>query len=76
MGQPKIQVTEVKSDSNFIQVTVKELRRNGDNVIYQVSAKARADMPEGKWFSDVWLSTNNAAMSRVRVPVFVEVEPK
>jgi Protein of unknown function (DUF1573)/HEAT repeats len=75
MGSPKIALTDVKSDSNFIQPKVQELRREGGEVIYQVSATARADMPEGKWHTDVWLTTNDASMPKVRVPVTVEVEP-
>jgi len=43
-------------------------------VSYQVSARIRPDTPVGKWFTDVWLSTNDPSMPRLRVPLTVEIE--
>ena len=74
LGSPQLQVTDAKCDSNYIQPKVQELRRDASEVIYQVSATIRADVPEGKWFTDVWLTTNNAAMPKLRVPLTVEIE--
>src|SRR5256885_1534192 len=34
----------------------------------------RDDTPAGKWYTDIWLTTNNSAMPKLRVPVTVEVE--
>lgn len=70
----QIQIAEVKSDSNYIQPKVQELRRDAGEVIYQVSGNLRPDVPEGKWYTDIWLTTNNPNMLRLRVPVMVEVE--
>jgi hypothetical protein len=53
----------------------KEIKREDSYVTYQLSARLRADTPVGKWFSDVWVKTNNPAMPRVRVPLTVEIEP-
>ena len=60
--------------SNYRQ----ELRRdpNTNDVIYQVSATVQADIPTGSWFTDIWLTTNQASMPKLRVPLAVEVEPK
>ena len=73
-GGGQTQISEIKSDSNYILPALKEVRREGGEVTYEISAKVRQDTPAGKWYTDVWVKTNNAAMPRLRVPVTVEVE--
>ena len=74
-GNPQWQVTQVDRESNYILIGVKELRRDLSEVSYQVTASIRPDAPVGKWFSDVWLTTNHPALPRIRVPLTVEIEP-
>jgi hypothetical protein len=73
-GSPDTQITEIKGDSNYIQPAVKELRRTDGEVAFEVTAKLRPDTPVGKWYTDVWVKTNNASIPQVRVPLTVEVE--
>jgi hypothetical protein len=68
------QVTEVKCESNYIQPRVQEVRRQESEVTYQLTAKLRGDAPIGKWYTDVWLKTNNEGMPQIRVPLTVEIE--
>jgi hypothetical protein len=75
IGDQNWQVTGVVSDSNYIQPVCKLVRREGYEVAYQLSAKLRPDTPVGKWYTDLWLTTNNPASPRVRVPLTVEIEP-
>jgi hypothetical protein len=74
MGDASSQILEALSDSNYIQAAAKELERQDAQVSYQLTATLRPDAPVGKWYTDVWLKTNNAAMPRVRVPLTVEIE--
>jgi hypothetical protein len=74
LGAPGSQITDVQSDSNYVQTNLKELSRQEGEVSYQVTAKVRPDTPVGKWYTDVWLQTNNPGMPRVRVPLTVEIE--
>ncbi len=74
LGQAQAQVTEAKCESNYVQTTFKELKREGSEVSYQLSAKLRSDAPVGKWYTDIWVKTNIASMPRVRVPLTVEIE--
>ena len=74
LGANGSQITEVQSDSNYVQTNLKELSRQDGEVSYQVAARIRPDTPVGKWYTDVWLQTNNAGMPRVRVPLTVEIE--
>jgi uncharacterized protein DUF1573 len=74
LGNGQWQVQGVQCDSNYVQVGVKELRRTGGDVSYSLSAQLRSDAPVGKWYTDIWLKTNNPSTPRVRVPVNVEIE--
>lgn len=73
-GNGQTQITEVKSESNYVRPVVKELRRDSGEVIYELKAAIRPDTPAGKWYTDIWLKTNNSAIPRLRVPVTVEIE--
>ena len=73
-GNGQTQVLEAKCDSNYLQPTFKEIRRDSSEVAYQISAQIRPDVPAGKWYSDVWVKTNNPAMPRLRVPLTIEIE--
>ncbi len=73
-GNSDTQVTEVKCESNYIQPRVQEVRRQESEVTYQLSARLRGDAPVGKWYTDVWLKTNNPGMPPIRVPLTVEIE--
>lgn len=68
------QVTELKSESNYVTPVLKEIKRPGGDTGYEVVAKLRKDTPAGKWYTDIWLTTNNPSMPKLRVPVTVEVE--
>jgi len=73
-GSPETQITEAKCESNYIQPRAQEVRRNETEVTYQITARLRGDAPVGKWYTDVWLKTNNPEMPAIRVPLTVEIE--
>jgi hypothetical protein len=74
LGNGDWQIQEARSESNYVQTTIKEERRETTEVAYQLTARIRPDAPVGKWYSDIWLQTNNASTPRVRVPLTVEIE--
>jgi len=74
-GSREYQILEAKAESNYVLPTVTEVRRQEDGVVvYRLDARLRHDTPTGKWFTDVWLKTNIATMTQVRIPLTVEVE--
>jgi hypothetical protein len=73
-GNVASEITEVQSESNYVQAKVGAARRGGNEVSYDVNLKLRPDTPVGKWYADVWVKTSNPSMPRVRVPLTVEVE--
>jgi len=74
LGGTQTQLLETKSESNYVQPIVKELARQNGETAYEITAKLRGDTAAGKWYTDIWLKTNNPGMPRLRIPVTVEVE--
>lgn len=74
LGGATTQVLETKSDSNYVLPVLKEVKQANGATSYEITAKLRGDTPPGKWYTDIWLKTNNPSMPRLRVPVTVEVE--
>jgi len=75
LGDPNWNITEAKADSNYVKPETKLVKRNGAEVTFEVSATLRSDLPVGKWYTDVWLTTNHPKASKVRVPLTVDVSP-
>jgi hypothetical protein len=73
-GNGQWQITGVERESNYILTALQELHRDATVVSYQLTAAVRADTPVGKWYTDVWLTTNNPTGPKVRVPLTVEIE--
>jgi len=74
LGNQNWQITGVSCDSNYVQTSFEQLRRGTGEVSYKVTAAIRPDVPAGKWFTDVWIQTNNPTSPRIRVPLTVEIE--
>lgn len=68
------QILDAQSESNYIEPVVQPVQGQDGEAGYRVSARLRPDAPVGKWYTDVWLTTNNPAMPRLRVPLTVEIE--
>ena len=66
-------VTEATAESGYVQLAIHEGQRTGGGASYELKATLRPDTPVGKWFTDVWVKTDNN--SRIRIPVTVEIEP-
>jgi hypothetical protein len=68
------QVLGAEADSSYVEPKFKEIRRDGAVSVYEVTAALRKDTPAGKWFTDVWLRTNQDGLPKIRIPLNVEVE--
>jgi hypothetical protein len=67
-------ITEMKPESNYIQVNMQETKKPTGEFSYKLDASVRKDIPAGRWYTDVWLTTNNPQLPKLRIPVTVEVE--
>lgn len=72
-GDPNWNITEAKADSNYVKPEAKLVKRSNTEVTFEISATLRNDLPVGKWYTDIWLTTSNASVAKVRVPLTVEV---
>jgi hypothetical protein len=73
-GNGQAQITDVKCESNYVQYVLHETRRQDAEVAYELTARLRPDAPVGRWFTDVWLRTNDANMAPIRVPLTIDIE--
>ena len=73
-GIADAKITEVKTESNYVQPKITEVKAQDGEVVYQLTAKLRADTPVGKWYTDVWIKTNIPTMPQVRIPLTVEID--
>ncbi|MFN4259674.1 MAG: DUF1573 domain-containing protein [Gemmataceae bacterium] len=74
LGSGHWKVENMQCDSNYVKLDIEELHRRDTDVAYRLRATLRPDAPVGKWYSDVWLKTNNPATPTIRVPLTVEIE--
>src|SRR5262249_10035900 len=74
LGSSSWQILNATCESNYVQTGFKLVNRQPHEVAYQLTAKMRPDAPPGKWYTDVWLTTNNPALPKVRVPLTIEIE--
>lgn len=72
-GDPKWDISEVKSESEYVKASAKLIRRAGNEVTFEISANLRADLPPGIWQTEIWLKTSNSDVAKVRIPVSVEI---
>ncbi len=72
-GNQAWRIVSVQSDSHYVRIGAKKTRQSPGEVVYRLSAQMRSDTPAGKWFTDIWLKTNEEGMPRIRVPLSVEV---
>lgn len=68
------QIAGTEQDSGYVESSFKEVRRDGGSVVYEITASLRKDTPPGRWFTDVWLKTNQSGLPKVRIPLTVEIE--
>ncbi len=73
-GSNSTKVTDIRGESNYMKPSFTEVKREGYEVVYRVSVTMSDKTPVGKWYSDIWVKTDNGSMAQIRVPMTVEVE--
>ncbi len=72
-SDPKWEVTGSTSTGGYVKVDHKLVSRDNGQVVYEVAATLDADCPVGNWLADVNLTTSNAGVAKLRIPVTVNV---
>jgi hypothetical protein len=73
-GLADCKIQEVKSDTSFVQASVRRLSGESGGASYQLSARLRPGLPAGSWYSALTLRTDHAALPQFRIPVNVEIQ--
>jgi len=66
-------VTGAQSSSKFVSGDCQVASRDDGRVTFEVKAKLQPGLAVGNWTTDIWLTTDNPSLPKVRVPVSVEV---
>ena len=74
-SDPSWEITESTCTGGYVSVDHKLVSRSGNSATYQITATLDPDCPAGNWTADVYLKTNNEAISQLRIPVTLEVTP-
>jgi hypothetical protein len=74
MGGSEYRILSVSCDSNYVHPVCTYTGQNGYELTYNLTTKLRSDTPPGRWYTDVWITTNNPSMTKVRIPLTVEIE--
>lgn len=73
LSDPNWKITSATSTGGFVKAEFKEDSRNGNFVTYEVTTNLDKECPAGNWVCDVHLTTSNAAVAKLRIPVTVNV---
>ncbi|QVL32522.1 DUF1573 domain-containing protein [Telmatocola sphagniphila] len=72
---PNWTIQSATSGSTYIKPEFKLLRRENNEVVYEISATVADNLPAGKWFSEINFSSAGSNLSKFRLPVNIEVTP-
>ena len=72
-GFPQARIDECLAGSGYLEATVTEEKRNNLETVYWLNVSLSKQTPVGKWYSDIWITTNLPSSSKIRIPVKMEV---
>lgn len=72
-GMPQAEITECQPASGYLDAKVVEEKRTELETVFSLEVNLKKMAPVGRWYSDIWLTTNQSGTPRIRVPVRMEV---
>jgi Protein of unknown function (DUF1573) len=72
-GNPKWEISGIKSSGIYIKPEVKVVARTNSEVTYEVIGTLDEKCPMGNWMSDLTVETNAPGIKAMRIPVTVNV---
>ena len=73
VGDASCNISDVKCDSAYVQAQASVQSRDSSGTTFVITGQLQPNVPAGSWYSTIWLTTNNATMPRMSIPVTVEV---
>lgn len=72
-NEPNFAVLGTASGTDFVTGSVKLLKRDRLEVVYEATASLKPGLDVGLWTTDLTLTTNSPSSPTIRVPVMVEI---
>lgn len=72
-GLPEAEIEKVSSASGYLTAKVTDAKRTQLESQFTVEVELSKQAPVGRWYSDIWLDTNQQASSKIRIPVRMEI---
>jgi hypothetical protein len=72
-NDPSFEIREAGSGTDFVKAGARMLRRDGNEVVYEVSATLRPGLDTGTWTTDLVFNTTSSQLPQIRVPLYVDV---
>ena len=72
-GLPDAEIHEVSTASGYLNTKFKQEVRSQSETIYTLSVELSGQAPVGKWYSDIWVETNQSSAFKIRIPVRMEI---
>jgi hypothetical protein len=72
-NDPYFEIRNSASSTDFVKAGFRLIRRDRNEVVYEVSAELKPGLDVGSWTTDVLFGTTNPSLPTVRIPVVVDV---
>lgn len=72
-GLPDAEIEKVSAASGYLTAKVTDEKRTQLECQFTVQVELNKQAPVGRWYSDIWLDTNQQASSKIRIPVRMEI---
>lgn len=72
-NEPGFEIRSAASGTDFVKPTAKLVRRDGNEVVYEVAAELKPGLDTGTWTTDLVFGTTSSQLPSVRIPLYVDV---
>jgi hypothetical protein len=72
-NDPSFDIRGAASSTDYVQASFKLLRRDRNEVVYEVNATMKPGLDTGFWTTDVLLNTSSSSVPTVRLPLYVDI---
>lgn len=67
------EIREAASGTDYVKASAKLLRRDRNEVVYEIGATLKPGLDTGTWTTDLVFNTTSAQLPSVRIPLYVDV---
>jgi hypothetical protein len=72
-NDPSFELRDAVSGTDYVKPSARLLRRDHNEVVYEVSATLKPGLDVGIWTTDLVFNTTSGQLSSIRIPLYVEV---